>query len=363
MKIIGNAESNKKKLILTSLAAIITVIAIIILAVILGGNDKKVTAKPTFIETSIETTVVENIETDSTTEVVETTEETNITIVEGDITTGEPILITNVSTEYPHEVTVQTTTKPPAPTTTCKKQDPTINMTTKAPVETGTDPAGEIETYWEIQTQPSNEIETYPDPGNFEYTDELLSVDPNVKLPDWWQFQDITTKQISDKIRCEVAQAKYTINYNLENNNEYNVYILEHIIKYLESHDPNTMYMIVVDAQTPDDWRRICATWLQSSMFCDAQESLFDWKLVTQSKRCLNNFLWDTIYNDDFSNITDIKVIEIYDENDELYNFEYYENGVVEYNCLYKISFKSGGANYHAWFGNGDTLLDIDRLN
>lgn len=321
------------------------------------GNDKKDSKEkkstPTFIETSIETTV-ENIETDSTTEVVETTEET---------TTEEAIQpsLLDITTEFPLETTAPETTKKQPATTkpqTTVKQDPTINIqTTQGKIEWQTDRDGETFTTHIIETHPvdpdwQEETTTVDYSGYEQATDE--------NIPDVFEEigEPVYRQQMIDEIQYKTRYVRNWINNSLISPevDSYNKFLLDAIIRYMETHDASIFDFIQVDDMNGDDWREVLA----SQLYYPDLNKTFNWNDYTQFSTIYKNLLWDTVYNDDFSNITNIQFLPVPEKYEDRV-FQDYDGYLINYNL--KISFSSGGANYVAWFAGCSSLLDIDRID
>ena len=322
------------------------------------GNDKKDSKEkkstPTFIETSIETTV-ENIETDSTTEVVETTEET---------TTEEAIQpsLLDITTEFPLETTAPETTKKQPATTkpqTTVKQDTTINIqTTQGKIEWQTDRDGETFTTHIIETHPvdpdwQEETTTVDYSGYEQATDE--NIDDNIS-----EVVPVYREQLIDEIKYKTTYVRNWINNSLTSPNvdSYDKFLLDAIIRYMETHDASIFDFIQVDDMNGEDWIEVLAAELYIPTF-----KTFNWNVYTQYNNIYKNLLWDTVYNDDFSSITNIQFLAIPEKYEDRV-FQDLNGAFVNYDI--KISFKSGGANYIAWFVNncyGYVVLDIDRLD
>ena len=159
----------------------------------------------------------------------------------------------------------QETTKKPKETT-IKKQDPTVNIVTTTPASTKYD-----EHYGETYTV--HNIETHPvDPGwdeeqtTGDYSNEEPVTSENL-IPEINEITPVYEAQLIDEIQYKTTYIRNWINYNLKNAPD--AWLLEAIIIYLETHDPNTFNYIKIDDYNGDNWRRILATelWLRKNIF------------------------------------------------------------------------------------------------
>lgn len=354
MKILGEKE-DKKKLLLIGLAVLITIIFIIVLSFILksndGDEDKKTTSysetSSEIITSSEQTTIIE-------TENTESTEET---------TTEEVIApsLMDITTEVPLETTTPETTKKQPATTkpqTTVKQDTTVNITTtQGTIEYETDRDGEKYTTHIIETHPVDKNwDEETTAGDYSGYEE--ATDDNI--PDVFEEIDVPVyrEQLIDEIKYKTTYVKNWINNSLTSPNvdSYDKFLLDAIIRYMETHDASIFDFIQVDDMNGDDWREVLA----AELYGIGLYKTFDWNSYTQYSNIYKNLLWDTVYNDDFSSITDIQFLAVPEKYEDRV-FQDYDGFLTHYSL--KISFKSGGANYIAWFDGNFSILDVDRLD
>lgn len=181
--------------------------------------------------------------------------------------------------------------------------------------------------------------------------DNILDIFEEVDIP-------IYEAQLKDEIRFRTSYIRNWLNYSIsEYNTVYNAELTYLLMEYYETHNPDVFALILVDDLKAENWKRICAAEIYN------RAKAFDWKCITEYHNIYNNLLWDCVYNDDFTNITNIKYLPIPEDLNERI-FEDLEGAYAYYDL--KISFSSNGSNYIAWFENSGYnfyIIDIDRID
>ncbi len=348
--------------VLKSITAVLSVLAMIVILVSCAGasKEKANNGNDTSVTTSRDMTSEQetsSIRDDATTGEVDSSERETTSIVSDSELTSEQMTTTEEAT---------TTTSKPKETTT---KNPgthviktTASKTTTAAQQTTTSQQ-ETTTRMEAVTRP---VETHPvDPEWFEeetttkdYSENETVVDDNMDDV-LSELVPVYIEQLKDEIRYRTSHIRNWLNYSIsEYNTVYNAELTYLLMEYFETHNPHVFDLILVDNLKTENWKRICAAEIYGRNY-----DMFDWKCITEYHNIYNNLLWDCLYNEDFDDISNIEFLPIPEDQNERI-FEDRENVDVYYDL--KISFKSGGKNYIAWFETlcfGYEILDIDRLN
>ena len=347
--------------VLKSITAVLSVLAMIVILVSCAGasKEKADNGNDTSVTTSRDMTSEQetsSIRDDATTGELDSSESETTSIVSDSELTSEQMTTTEEAT---------TTTSNPKETTTKNPGShvikTTASKTTTAAQQTITSQQ-ETTTRMEAVTRP---VETHPvDPDWYEeatttkdYSDEEPVEDDNIL--DIFEEIDIPIyeAQLKDEIRFRTSYIRNWLNYSIsEYNTVYNAELTYLLMEYFETHNPHVFDLILVDNLKAENWKRICAAEIYN------RAKAFDWKCITEYHNIYNNLLWDCVYNDDFTNITNIKYLSIPED----INKRIFEdlNGTYAYYDL-KISFSSNGSNYIAWFENSGYnfyIIDIDKV-
>ncbi len=259
------------------------------------------------------------------------------------------------------DVTTEVTTTKQSETTT-KKQTSTKATTTK--VSTATTSQQETTTRNEVNTRP---VETHPVSDDDWWEEATTTIDYSEEetmddgdIPSDYKEVDIYVyeKQLKDEIVFRTTYIRNFLNYSVSIYNDvYDAELTYLLMEYFETHNPHVFDLILVDDLKAENWKRICAAEIYNGA------KMFDWKCITEYHNIYNNLLWDCLYNEDFSSISNIDILSI-PENRQERSFEDLDGTFAYYDL--KISFTSKGTKYIAWFslsGNVFTVLDIDRVD